>query len=129
MKTLCNLLVVCACAAFFSGCGTTSSMKPAAGSAVRNLHKYNQVRVLDFGNKTKNKSDAGAQYVQMQGRRFADLIALHLEKTGAFEKVVRDAATPPGGLLIKGDITRCVEGSAAMRYLVGMGAGSSGHYE
>lgn len=125
MKKLLNLFVLCICAALLSGCGTTSNMKPAAGAEIRSLQKYSQVCVLDFGNKTSNKSDAGPQYVLTQGRRFADLIALELEKKAAFEKVAHVAAPQPGSLVIKGDITRCVEGGAAMRYLVGVGAGSS----
>ena len=125
MKTLLNLFVLCIGAALFSGCGTTSNMKPAAGADLRSLQKYSQVCVLDFGNKTSGKSGAGPEYVPTQGRRFADLIALELEKKAAFGKVAHVAAPQLGSLVIKGDITRCVEGSAAMRYLVGLGAGSS----
>ena len=125
MKTQLNLCVLCICIALVSGCGTTSKMKPAPGADIRSLQKYNQVCVLDFVNKTSKKSDAGPQYVQTQGRRFADLIALELEKKSAFEKVAHVAAPQLGSLVIKGDITRCVEGSAAMRFLVGFGAGSS----
>jgi hypothetical protein len=125
MKKSLILLVIAAGAALVSGCGSTSNMKPVAGADIRSLQKYNRVCVLAIGNKTSSQPEAGSEYMQSQGRRFADLIALEVEKKAVFEKVAHVAAPQPGSLVIQGDITRCVEGSAAMRLLVGLGAGSS----
>jgi hypothetical protein len=105
------------------GCGTTSSLKAARGNNVPSLQKYNQVSVLDFADKTKN--DEPRDKMREYGRHFADLVAVELLKTNAFGKVDRVESPQPGSLALAGDITRCTEGSSALRYWVGMGAGSS----
>ena len=66
-----------------------------------------------------------SEQLQERGRHFADLIALELESTKAFEKVTRGTAPQPGSLSVSGDTTRCAEGSSSLRFWVGMGAGSS----
>ena len=125
MKQLLSLFVVVASAAFLTGCGTTSNLKPVAGADIKSIQKYNKVSVLDFGDKTGTHTDESPQRVQEQGRHFADMIALELEKTKSFDKVIRATAAEPGSMLISGDITRCNEGSASLRLWIGMGAGSS----
>jgi len=125
MKNLFILFVVVATAAILTGCGTTSDLKPVAGADIRDIHKYSKVSVLDFGDKTGTHTDKTPERVQVQGKHFADLIALELGATKAFEKVTRTNTPEPGSLLVSGDITRCTEGSASLRFWVGMGAGSS----
>lgn len=114
------------------GCGTTSALKPTQAGDAPSIQKYDQVSVLDFGDKTPkpDKLDEAAKRqlcdkMVENGRHFSDLLALELTKTKAFEKVNRVAKPEPGSLVISGDITRCVEGSSSLRFWIGMGAGSS----
>ena len=125
MKNLFSLFMIAICAATLTGCGTTSNLKPVAGADIRNLHKYDQVSVTDFGIKLTKKADANPELLQAQGKHFADLIAIELENAKAFEKVSRTNTPLPGSLVVSGDITRLTEGSASLRLWVGMGAGSS----
>jgi hypothetical protein len=108
-----------------AGCGTTSNLKPVTGANIRIIQKYSRASVLDFGDKANAKTETASQKVQEPGRHFADLIALALENSKAFEKVTRGTAPQPGSLSVSGDITRCVEGSSSLRFWIGMGAGSS----
>src|ERR1035437_9558496 len=101
--------------ALLIGCGTTSNLKPVVGANIRTIQKYNRASVLDFGDKSNTKTEARSQQVQEQGRHFADLIALELENSKAFEKVTRGTAPQPGSLSVSGDITRCTEGSGGLR--------------
>jgi hypothetical protein len=110
-------------AVMLAGCGTTSNLKTTQGSSIQNIQKYRQVSVLAFADKTTGKESG--EKVREQGEHFADLIAVELGRTKAFDKVDRVEAAQPGSLVISGDITRCVEGSSSLRFWVGMGAGSS----
>jgi hypothetical protein len=100
-----------------TGCGTPLS--------IRNIQKYNRVSVLDIANKSLSKTESGSQQLRDAGRHFADLLALELENSKAFEKVTRETAPQPGSLSVSGDITRCVEGSRSVRVFIGHGAGAS----
>jgi hypothetical protein len=87
------------------------------------MQKYSRVSVLDFADKTNGKSPGDK--MREQGRHFSDLIALELNRTKAFEAVERADAPRAGSLTVSGDITKCVEGNAALRAWIGFGAGSS----
>lgn len=130
----------CACFALLSlaglllsGCGTTSSFKPMQAANIQSIQKYTQVSVQDFANQTAGnakEADAAkqqqvAEKIKAHGRHFADLIALELGKTKAFEKVDRGEKPAAGTLVVSGNITRCVEGNPSLRFWIGMGAGSS----
>jgi len=110
-----------------AACGTTGNIQPTAntatavpagqGKATLDLSAYDRVVVRDFVDATgKNHADAT--------RTFPDLIAGKLRDTGVFREVSREPS-PGKALVISGSITRLEEGSAALRFLVGMGAGSS----
>ena len=114
-----------ACAAAITGCGTTSNLKPVVGADPGNIQKYSRVSVLDFGVKTGGKTNAHPERLTAQGKYFAELIAAELKNTKAFEEVSHAATPLPGSLLVSGDITRLTEGSASLRFWIGMGAGSS----
>ena len=58
------------------------------------------------------------------GKNFADRIASEIRKTTIFTEVSRAQLTEDA-IVISGVITRYEEGSSAMRFWVGMGAGSS----
>jgi len=105
------------------GCGTTSKLKTPERNSLQNIQKYREVSVLAFADKTNGKESG--EKMREQGEHFADLIAVELGKTKAFDKVNRVEAAQPGSLVISGDITRCVGGSSSLRFWVGMGAGSS----
>jgi hypothetical protein len=125
-----------------TACGTTGNIQPQRkpqeavtapaekGKPALDLSGYDKVVVLDFTDatdKSKLKPEELRSYsdtMATAGRTFADLIAQKLRDTGAFQEVVR--GTSPGkALMISGRITRLTEGSSALRFWVGMGAGSS----
>lgn len=110
-------------AIMLAGCGTISGFKPTQGNNLESLQKYNQVSVLDFADKTKDKSSG--ENIRELGQHFADLIALDLKQTGAFAEVNRVESPRVDSLTVSGDITKCVKGNASLRLWVGMGAGSS----
>ena len=131
MRRLIAVLLVLA----VSACGTTSAIQPvgiqaatpvaggatAAATVAHNPYRdYNRVAVLDFNNAT-GSSEASDSFAT---RMFADMIAAEIKKRGSFAEITREK--PEGeSLVISGDITRYDEGSAALRLLIGLGAGSS----
>jgi hypothetical protein len=116
-------VLIAALAIMLVGCGTTSKLKTSQSSSLQNIQKYREVSVLAFADKTNGKESG--EKMREHGEHFADLIAVELGKTKAFDKVDRVETAQAGSLVISGDITRCVEGSSAARFWVGMGAGSS----
>jgi hypothetical protein len=104
-------------AGLMQGCGTISSMESVSGACPLNRSQFDKLSVLDF------KSTATAENAEA-GKIFADKIADEIEKKNLFNKVVRGPVEGEA-LVICGEITRCDEGSAAARFWVGMGAGSS----
>ena len=59
------------------------------------------------------------------GRQFADMIAVEVRSAKPGVPVDRTSRADANSLVIGGEITRSVEGNAALRLFVGMGAGSS----
>ena len=135
-------LIVPVLAALLAACGSTSDLKPdakpeTAGAAQNqnikpgvDLSAYDKVVVLDFVDGTdtsKIKPDQARAHAEMMAadlHTFSDLIASKIRETGAFSQVTRE--TSPGkALVISGRVTRMTEGSSALRFWVGMGAGSS----
>jgi hypothetical protein len=113
-----------------SGCGTISDVKSASGSKKLDVSGYSKVLVQDFTDKASEKVPANkqaAKAAEMKGvdQRFADEIAREIERRGDFQKVSRTDTPDEGTLVVTGQITRYEEGSAAARFWVGMGAGSS----
>jgi hypothetical protein len=82
---------------------------------------FQRVLVKDFTHTVAD--DDGT--TPIAARRFADKIAdaIREEKPGAM--VARSGAAGAGTLVISGEVTRYMEGNAALRFLVGMGAGSA----
>lgn len=112
------------------GCGTTSGLRAVDDSIDLDLSTYDRIVVLDFQDqtdKTRLKSDQREMYEEKIGiamRTFADLLASEIRGTNAYAEVSRETSAEPA-LLVTGAITRYQEGKAAMRFLIGMGAGSS----
>jgi hypothetical protein len=126
MKPLPRLLVtslLLTCAVMLSACGTTSGLKSAAGAgSITSTRTFSKVTVQDYSSAVARDSGGSAGVAT---RHFADLIASEIRRTGGFSTVGRNASADGDTLVIDGTITRYAEGSAALRYLVGMGAGSS----
>jgi hypothetical protein len=97
-------------------------MQGAGGKpAVVTAKTFNCVLVRDFTHTVK-KDKGGAP---IAANKFSDQIAaaIHASKPGI--QVTRNGKAGPGTLTIGGEVTRYVEGNAALRLLIGMGAGSS----
>ena len=123
-------------------CGTTGNIQPSAppqpaaatptpkGAPAVDLTAYDTVVVLDFTDATDKSKvkpvdvQAYTATVASATRSFADLIAAKVRASGAFQEVTRTATTGKA-LSVSGRITRLTEGSGALRFWVGMGAGSS----
>jgi len=124
--------VVTATALTLVGCGTIGPLKPTQANSLQSMQKYSKVSVLDFCDKTAKEGKAEdpataalSEKMREHGRHFSDLIASELTKTKAFEQVSRVDKAQTGTLVVSGDITRCTEGNPALRFWIGLGAGSS----
>jgi hypothetical protein len=113
-----------------TGGGTTSGLKSATPETSLRLEKYSKVLVQDFQDKvsaTKKESRRAKKETEMKVAtlQFAELIAYELRDTGRFDEVERVGTPDEATLVINGEITRYEEGDAALRFMIGMGAGSS----
>lgn len=114
-------------------CGTTSALIPMdETSVILDANLYNKIVVQDFIDRThkkKNKlqSKRRKKTMSLATQRFADKVALQIEKTGAFEQVTRQTtenyAPSEDYLLVKGDITRYSKGNTLLRVIIGYGIG------
>jgi hypothetical protein len=125
-----KIAVVAFAALGLVGCGTTSNLKPAQADRKLDLSSYNKVVVNDFRDKATErekpaKQDAKRPEMQRVCRDFADRLADEIEKKGCFHTVSRSGPEDESTLLIGGNVLRYEAGSAAARFWVGMGAGSS----
>jgi len=111
-----------------TGCGSVSGFR--SGTTMPSLAGYSRVVVNDFTNQAHfpgtdpAKRQGYEDQLAIAGRTFADWIAAELRTTGAFAEVSRTPIEDKAAV-VSGIITRYHEGSAAMRFLVGLGAGSS----
>lgn len=119
---------------WLSACGTTSSLKAAPNSVVAiDLTRYSTLVITDFADEASAKAKPEVQAmvrgkVQAAQKTFPDLIAASVEAAGGFSVVSRDAAPSkphPGALVMRGAITEWDDGNAALKMLVGFGAGGA----
>ena len=117
---------------FLAGCGTTSGLRVSDTKLLPNLSRYSNIVILSFTDSTNKKIKdekeklAYEDAVLMAGRNFADRITGEIRKMGIFAEVSRGLKpAAEETVVISGVITRYEEGSAAMRFWIGMGAGSS----
>lgn len=120
-----------------SACGTTSAMKApsdtAGKEAITSLASFDNVVVVEFRDQasanmkklTGDKLDEYKQTLKVACNRFANLIATEIRNTEQFTNVSQSQQELPDTILVSGDITRFKEGSGALRFWVGLGAGSS----
>lgn len=95
-----------------------SNATGAASSAAARGKTYTKVLVKDFRN-------LAADSDQTAGAKFAGIIAGEIMRSHSSANVIRTGTPDASTLVIEGDITRYVEGNAALRLFIGMGAGSS----
>lgn len=116
-----NILFTLSAAIVLTSCGSVSTEKPTTGTGIATGKTFQRVLVKDFTHTVVD--DDGTTPVA--ARKFSDEIAkaIHVAKPGA--TVSRSGNAAAGTLVISGEVTRYVEGNAALRFLVGMGAGSS----
>lgn len=135
MRTRRLLMIAGAVAAtLVAACGTTSALKPAQNSIVGvDLTKYSTLLITDFADEASAKAKPEIQAlvrskVQAAQKTFPDLIAASVEAAGGFSVVSRgaDLAQPsPSVLVMRGAITEWDDGNAALKMLVGFGAGGA----
>ena len=122
----CLPAVAAAASLFLASCGTTSSLRDAQGAAIAPAPKFSKVVVQNY---TSTVTDDEADKAQVAASGFfPDHIVNELREEGGFTSVSRTAKPDTDTLVIEGVVTRYVEGNAALRLLVGMGAGSS-HFD
>lgn len=117
------------------GCGTTSAFIPVDENLISlESSNYNKIIVYDFIDKThknpkKTQSKRRKKLMGFASQRFADLVALKIEKTDAFHEIVREANEqniPDGDYLaIRGEITRYYRGNTFLRVIIGYGIGNA----
>lgn len=116
MKSLFLLLPV---AALLASCGSVSEVTPTPG--ITASKSFTKVLVRDF----KYEGAADQKRGPVSSQTFPNLISNEIKKKGAFSPVLRSGKPDRNTLVIEGEVTRFVEGNAALRGLVGLGAGSS----
>lgn len=129
MSKTANCVIVVAAAVLLAGCGSTSKMKSASGEKFVCDKQFDAVFVVRFKDEVPDRKKLERSKVEWACGHFADLIVREIEKGGAFASVSRPSKgnNPPceSPLVVAGEITRFVEGSAFARFMVGLGAGSS----
>jgi hypothetical protein len=102
-----------------SSCGSVSDFQPETAAPVSK--KYHKVLVRDF---THTVSDDDGT-TPVAARKFSDEISYAIQRETPNVSVSRNGKPGPDTLVIGGEVTRYMEGNAALRMMVGMGAGSS----
>jgi len=107
-------LALCSC-----GSVSDTSLKGNAGAVGAVSKSYSKVLIQDFTAGPDSGADAAV------GSKFAGVIASAITSAKPGAQIVRQGKADANTLVIGGEVTRFVEGNAALRLLVGMGAGSS----
>ncbi|TAG08446.1 MAG: DUF4410 domain-containing protein [Verrucomicrobia bacterium] len=109
--------------AFLSSCGSVSKFSPSNAQTTAPASGYTKVIVKNF---THSISDVKVQSkVDLAQKTVADNIASEIIKTGQFTSVSRSGKPDASTLVIGGNIDKYNDGNAALRLVVGFGAGSS----
>ena len=119
-----KIIIVWAFALVTTACGTTSGIRQSdttAGALVLDFSSYNSVLVTDFKDGTENRS-----VPEDVGSDFAERIVGAIRGKEVFDIVTEDPSEiSDRAIVIGGDITRYAKGNAALKLLVGFGAGST----
>lgn len=122
MKTIQQSILLCITSLTLISCGTVSTTKPGAtgtSSTAKVSKTYTKVLVKDFTPGPDSGADAAACL------KFTGVVAGEILRASPSTPVLRTGTPDASTLVVSGEITRFVEGNAALRFLVGMGAGSS----
>lgn len=127
-STLYRLAAVALFCVCVTGCGSTSRLAREADAPTLDFSGYPRVAVGSFGSRPAVDVPAARRAVyeaevKAAGQRFATMVVSELRRYGIAADVVRER--PASALYIEGDITRYKDGNAALRFLIGFGAGSS----
>ena len=106
--------------ALLVSCGTVSNVQPATGATVGGK-TYSKVIVRDFAYRGAADETRGP----LSSQTFPNFVSTEITKKGSFGSVARSGKPDASTLVIEGEVTRFVEGNAALRLMVGLGAGSS----
>ena len=104
-----------------TSCGSVSSEKPTASASITSTKTFQRVLVKDFTHTITD--DDGT--TPIAARKFSDEIANAIRTAKPSASVARSGNVSADTLVISGEVTRYMEGNAALRLLIGMGAGSS----
>jgi outer membrane receptor protein involved in Fe transport len=115
-----RLSLLLSVSALLASCGSVAKVD-APNSGPLTTKTFQRVLVKDFTHTVAD--DDGTTPVA--ARKFSDKIAEAIREAKPGANVSRTGKEGPGTLVITGEVTRYCEGSAALRFLVGMGAGSS----
>jgi hypothetical protein len=116
-----NFLVKILTISLLTSCGTVQTERGESQTAFLYGKTYQRVLVKNFTH-TVADDDGTTPFAAL---KFADEIANAIRIAKPTADVSRTGNPAEGTLVISGEVTRYVEGSAALRFLVGMGAGSS----
>lgn len=118
MKNAPLLVIALLLTALFTGCGTVSDVQTADGSSEVDLSQYHFATV-SF---SPAEDDPLLEEACVT---FADFIVSQLKQQNVFVEVREENDQQPGLLLITGEVTNYDRGNAALRILIGFGAGST----
>lgn len=105
----------------FASCGSIQTEGPGAFQSAA-AGRLTKVVVKDFAN-AYPKGDSA--FTERYAATFAGPVAAEIRRVKPGVSVTRNGAVRPATLVVAGEVTRCEEGNAALRALIGMGAGSS----
>ncbi|MBL9145654.1 MAG: DUF4410 domain-containing protein [Verrucomicrobiaceae bacterium] len=115
------LLPLLSAIALLTSCGSVSTEKPSSLSPIAVGKAFQRVLVQDFTHTVTD--DDGT--TPIAARKFSDEIANAIRAAKPSAVVARSGKGGAGTLVISGEVTRYMEGNAALRLFIGMGAGSS----
>ncbi len=123
MKTLVSTFLLLPALVLLNSCGSVSDLSQSNAQASAPAAGYTKVIVKDFSHSITDYKVRSK--VEMAQKTLADNIASEITKTGKFSQVSRSGKPDASTLLIGGNIDKFNDGNAAMRLMVGFGAGSS----
>jgi predicted small lipoprotein YifL len=112
-----------------TACGTTSSLQTTDAAKSIDLTKYSRLIVEDFADEATSRAKPETQALlkpklDVAVKTFPEQIASVIRARGGFSEVLRTGAPDASTLVLRGAITQFDEGNAALRWIVGFGAGN-----
>jgi hypothetical protein len=122
-------MLCCALSVLLAACGTTSALQTSEDKQNIDLTPYTRLLIENFTDEATHKAKPELQPVLRPKladavRLFPDQIASVVQASGGFEEVLREGPAGAETLVLRGAITQFDEGNAALRWMVGFGAGN-----